>query len=219
MTSSRSSGAAHIRVLLVDDQPAVCEGLVLLLATEDIEVCAEASGRTQALARLKKCRPDLAIVDLSLEGEDGTTLIADLHERDVPTLVYSLHSDARHVGDAFAAGALGYVTKSELRSVLVEAIRAVAGRRRFVSPQAAAALAELQAGSPIHDALAKLSPQEREVYHLLGRGEGLPEIAAALNISVHTVESYYARIQVKLRLNGMHELRRHAIVSLQKRAA
>jgi DNA-binding NarL/FixJ family response regulator len=199
------------RVLLVDDHPAVREGLTLLLAPDGIEVVAEASAPAEALARVKERRPDLAIVDLSLDTQDGAALIADLRARDVPALAYSMHRDPRHVEGAFAAGALGYVTKSELHDVLVEAVRQVAAGRQFVSPVAAEALARRASESHAERGISGLSQQERQVYQLLGNGEGTYEIAAALKISTRTVESYYARIIVKLGLNGMYELRHHAI--------
>ena len=201
----------RIRVLLVDDHPAVREGLALLLAPDGIDVVAEASARAEALARAKERRPDLAIVDLSLDSEDGATLIADLRAHDVPALAYSMHNDARHVEGAFAAGALGYVTKRELHDVLVQGIREVAAGRQFVSPVAAIALAQRATQSRKGPGVGDLSQQERQVYQLLGNGEGTYEIATALNISTRTVESYYARIIVKLGLNGMYELRHHAI--------
>lgn len=215
MDSHAVTDALPIHILLVDDHPAVRQGLALLLAPEGV-VCAEAGGRAEALGRLNENRPDLAIVDLSLEGEDGLVLVSDLHARRVPVLVYSMHHDARRVGSAFAAGALGYATKREFDSVLLEGIREVAAGRRFVSPKAAAALADsLAAASPADD-LAKLSAHERKVYELLGRGEGTYEIAHALDVSPRTVESYYERIKVKLNLGGMYELRRHAIEHSQK---
>lgn len=205
-----------IRVLLVDDHPAVREGLALLLAPDRIEVCAEAAGRADALARVEDSRPDVAIVDLSLDGEDGLTLISDLRARGVPVLVYSMHYDARRVENAITAGALGYVTKRALHGVLVQGIREVAAGRRFLSPRAAAALAESLTDTPARDAVEKLSPHERQVYQLLGQGQDTSEIASALAVSAHTVESYYERIKVKLGLNAMHELRRHAIDHFQK---
>ena len=131
-----------IRVLLVDDHPAVRQGLAILLAPEGIQACGQAGGRADALARVAECRPEVAIVDLSLDGEDGFQLIADLHERQIPVLVYSMHNDARRVASAFAAGALGYVTKREFDPVLVQAVREVASGRLFASPIAAAALAQ-----------------------------------------------------------------------------
>jgi DNA-binding NarL/FixJ family response regulator len=211
MTREPAAPAPAIRILVVDDHPAVRQGLALLVSSEGMAVAAEASGRAQALALAGACRPDLAVVDLSLENEDGRALVTDLAARGIPALVYSMHGDAQHVEGAFAAGALGYVTKAEFRGVLVEAIRAVAAGRRFVSPRAAVALTDRFGARREHDALGQLSAQEREVHRLLGEGEGTAGIAAALRISTHTVESYYARIQVKLALVGMHELRHHAI--------
>ncbi|MCK6684831.1 MAG: response regulator transcription factor [Thermoanaerobaculia bacterium] len=218
MRQGNPAASPAIRVLVVDDHPAVREGLALLLAAEGIDVCAESGARTGALEHLEESRPDLAIVDLSLDGEDGLVLVGDLKARGVPTLVYSMHNDTRHVAGAFAAGALGYVAKSEFRQVLVEGIRAVACGQRFVSPRAAIALAERLAGSTADENLARLSGKEREVYRLIGEGEGTNEIAAALRISTHTVESYFARIQQKLGLEGMHGLRRHAIDHYHKQA-
>jgi len=208
---SSMTASARIRVLLVDDHPAVREGLALLLAPDGIDVVAEASAPAEALARVKERRPDLAIVDLSLDTEDGAALIADLRARDVPALAYSMHKDAWHVEGAFAAGALGYVTKRELHEVLVQAVRQVAAGRQFVSPVAAVALAQRATKWQAETGVRDLSQQERHVYQLLGSGEGTYEIAAALKFSTRTVESYYARMIVKLGLNGMYELRHHAI--------
>ena len=204
MHSARRTSTASVSVLLVDDHPAVRQGLALLLSPEGIAVCAEAACGREALAALEACRPDVAIVDLSLDGEDGAVLVADLKARAVPALIYSMHQDARHVEGAFSAGALGYVTKRELPSVLVQGIREVAAGRRFVSPVAGVALAERVLQPSANDAIGHLSRQEREVYLLVGQGEGTYEIAAGLKISTHTVEAYYTRILTKLGLHGMY---------------
>jgi two-component system, NarL family, invasion response regulator UvrY len=218
MCSESSSRAHPIRVLIADDHPAVCQGLGLLLEPEGILVCAESGGRAEALARIDACRPDLVLVDLSLGDEDGLVLVEDLRERALPALVYSMHDDGQHVEAAFAAGALGYVTKREVHRVLVQAIREIAAGRRFVSPRAALALAERIAEAPSNAPLGELSKQERQVYRLLGEGAGTSEIARTLRISTRTVESYYARILVKLGLDGMRELHRHAITHLHNHA-
>jgi DNA-binding NarL/FixJ family response regulator len=215
MSSHRPGSTAPLRLLIVDDHPAVREGLSRLLSSEGMEVCAEAGSGADALAQVEACHPDVAIVDLSLDGEDGLRLVADFRARAVRTLVYSMHSDATHVEGAFAAGALGYVTKAEFRGVLIEAIQAVSAGRRFVSP-VAGALSERSA-DPAGHGVQPLSSKEYEVYRLIGQGEGTYEIAAALKISTHTVESYYSRIRQKLGLEGMYELRRHAINLQQQR--
>jgi DNA-binding NarL/FixJ family response regulator len=110
------------------------------------------------------------------------------------------------------------VTKRAAHGVLVEGIREVAAGRRFLSPEAASALAQSVMKSAADDGIGKLSEHERKVYQLLGQGVDTFDIAAALHISNHTVESYYARMIVKLNLNGMRELRRHAINRCQKHA-
>jgi len=211
MSNNEPTTSSPIRILLVDDHPAVREGLGLLLAAEGICVCGEASGQAEALRSLAEARPDLALVDLSLGSEYGATLVTELCAREIPSLVYSMHEDIHHVESAFAAGARGYVTKRELQGVLVLAIREVAQGRRFVSPNAAIALADHIAGTRSHNGERELSDQERQVFHLLGEGEGTIEIAAAMCIKTRTVESYYARIMDKLGIEGMHDLRHYAI--------
>ncbi len=215
MDSQSVTVPAPLHILLVDDHPAVRQGLALFLARENV-VCTEAGGRAEALARVEEGRPDLAIVDLSLDGEDGLPLIADLHARGVPVLVYSMHSDATRVRSAFGAGALGYATKRELDSALLQGVREVAAGRRFISPLAAFALADGAPEPEADGAVRKLSGNERKIYELLGKGADTFDIAAALHISNRTVDSYYARMLVKLNVNGMHDLRRHAIEYFQR---
>jgi DNA-binding NarL/FixJ family response regulator len=112
------------------------------LGPEGITVCAEAGSCAEALEAVRAHHPDLVLVDLSLGDEDGISLIADLGKRALPSIAYSIHEDGGHVKRAFAAGALGYVTKREVHRVLMQAIFEVAAGRRFVSPRAAMALAE-----------------------------------------------------------------------------
>lgn len=203
-------------ILVVDDHPAVRAGLSLLVSSQGLRICGEAGARKEALMWTNQHHPDLAIVDLSLDGEDGLLLVGDLIERGVPVLVYSMHSDADHVRSAFTAGALGYVTKSEIRDVLMEGIREVCSGHVFVSPKAAVALTDRLTGAPADDPVKTLSIKECEVFRRLGEGDGTLEIAAGMHISTHTVESYYARIQLKLGAQGMYELRHRAIEFLRR---
>jgi len=199
-----------IRVLIVDDHPAVRQGLALLLEPKGISVCAEAGGRAEAMTLLEKHAPDVVLVDLSLGGEDGLVLLEELRNRGCRALVYSMHEDGRRVAGAFAAGTQGYVTKREVHGVLVQAIREVARGGRFVSPRAALALASHAAGAPFEAAQSQLSVQEQQVYRLLEEGKATRDIAAAMGISVRTVESYCERICTKMGLDGMRELRHYA---------
>lgn len=210
MKSRPAESVKGIRVLIVDDHPAVRQGLALLLESRGISVCGEAGNREETLSFVEKCRPDVVLVDLSLGDEDGLVLLEDLRHRNRPALVYSMHEDGRRVSGAFAAGALGYVTKREVHGVLVEAITEVAKGERFVSPRAALALASHAAAEPVESALHQLSAQEQQVYRFLEAGKATRDIAEAMGISPRTVESYGERICLKLGLNGMRELRHFA---------
>lgn len=200
-------------ILVVDDHAAVRQGLKLWLADEGLHVCAEAENAAQAMSLALADPPSLALVDLSLGDDSGLGLIAELAGSGVPVVVYSMHEAAWHVERAFAAGAGGYVTKRDAADVLALAIREVLAGRRYVSPRAGASLADQLAHHQQTGGPAALSRREQQVLDHLGRGDTPADTAAALGVSARTVESYCARIIAKLGLNGMAELRRHAIRS------
>jgi DNA-binding NarL/FixJ family response regulator len=199
-----------VRVFLVDDHPAVRQGLALLLAQNAYIVCGEAENRAELLARIDATGTDVALVDLSLGGESGLDLIGDLRSRDIPVLMYSMHEDCGTIERAFHRGAVGYVTKREVSAVLLEALGEVLAGRRYASPRAARSLASrvIAGGDGSEE---PLSQREEQIITRLGRGESNIEIAGALHIGVRTVETYYARIIGKLGLGGMKELRKYAI--------
>ncbi|MFP5239188.1 MAG: response regulator transcription factor, partial [Acidobacteriota bacterium] len=189
---------AAMRVFLVDDHPAVRQGLALLLGQARHTVCGEADGRAGYLERIGASGAQVALVDLSLGEESGLALLDDLRRRGIPALIYSMHEDAETIERAFAAGAGGYVTKREVSAVLLDALAEVAAGRRYVSPRAGRSLVDRVApGGDVRGAAQSadgLSEREGQILELLGRGESTPDIAAALSISARTVESYCARI-------------------------
>ncbi len=200
------------RIFVVDDHPAVREGLALLLEQRRIVICGDAADGAQTLARVRSARPDVVLVDLSLQRESGLALIEHLHPLGVKVLVYSMHEDAVHVKRAFAAGANGYVTKREGADILVKAIEEVIAGHRYVSDRARNALID---GAPNGDCpelqCTPLSDREALVLERIGEGDSSDQIARQLHISERTVETYCSRIIEKLRLAGMKELRRYAI--------
>jgi DNA-binding NarL/FixJ family response regulator len=200
------------KVLLVDDHPVVRQGLAGLLQDEGFEVVGAAADLLEALAVLERAPTHVAIVDLTLESGSGLDVVTGVLRRhpDVVAMIYSVHEDGDHVRRAFAAGAMGFVTKREDPEVLVEGLRQVRRGERFLSPRASRAMADaLAAGLPVlpDDAL---SPQELQVFGWVGRGLSAQEIAARMGLSVRTVETYFSRIQAKLNLAGRRELRQHA---------
>lgn len=196
-----------VRVLLADDHPAVRQGLALLLAHNGMEVGVDAASAEAVLARLPSVEIDLAIVDLSFEHGDGFRLIAALHARSIPIVVYSMHEDRGHVERALARGADGYVGKREDTGCLLLGLTEVLGGRSYVSPRIARALDEVSDAA----AVSRCSEREIEILQLLGKGVGNSAIAETLGLSVRTVETYCARVAEKLGLPGMRELRQFAI--------
>jgi len=208
MTKGPRIGA---RVFLADDHPAVREGLTLRLLQERFVVCGEAGSRAELLANIDVSAADIALVDLTLCEESGLDLIPDLRARKIPVLVYSMHEDAETVRRAFLRGAASYVTKRETSAVLVDAVRRTLAGERYVSPRIAAALEAAREQDQAAARTASLSERERQTLDLLGKGEANADIAAALGVSGRTVESYCARILIKLNLDGMKSLRKYAI--------
>lgn len=199
-------------VLLLDDHPAVRQGLALLLQQKDIAYCTEAANRRELMDHLGNGRvPELVLLDLSLEAENGLDLVHDLHQRGIAVLVYSMHDDPAHVAAAFAAGVRGYVAKREMAATLLDAIEQALAGRRFISPVAARALADGVDGQREQRAIEQLSAREQAIFRRMGEGLTSADLAREFGISVSTVETYYTRIVDKLGCSGVKALRRRAI--------
>ena len=122
-----------------------------------------------------------------------------------------MHEDPLTIERAFAAGASGYVSKRESEDVLFRAVSDLLAGRRHVSQRAAQSLANRTLPAAATEGMPALSEREREILTRLGQGDSNVDIAAALSISVRTVETYCARLATKLELDGMKALRRYAI--------
>jgi DNA-binding NarL/FixJ family response regulator len=198
-----------VPVFLVDDHPMVRQGLALVLEQGGFAICGEGDSPAAALSHPGFAAAKIVIIDLSLGGENGADLIPALWRRGVHIVVYSMHEDAAVVRRVLAAGAAGYVTKREAAHSLVEAIKTVLDGRTYISPRAAEALARATAEPGLSD-------QQRQLYALLGQGFDTEEIAARLQVSPRTVETYCTRMMEKMSVTGMKELRRRAIADHQK---
>jgi DNA-binding NarL/FixJ family response regulator len=199
------------RIFLIDDHPMVRKGLKHLLEQESYIICGEAGNRREALEKIGSTGADIAFLDLSLGKESGLDLIPELQKHGIRVLVYSMHEDLETIEKAFATGADGYVCKREMEEVLFRAVSDLLAGRRHVSPRVARSLADRTLFEADEKPEQLLSEREREVLEMIGRGESIADIAAALFISPRTVETYYSRIIAKLELGGMKELRQYAI--------
>jgi DNA-binding NarL/FixJ family response regulator len=203
-----------IRIYLVDDHPLVREWLAnLLQRSENFCVCGQADSAPAGLAAMLAAPPDVAIVDLSLQGGSGLDLIRDLnaHLPGTRIVVLSMHEELFYVERAFRAGARGYVTKSESTRHIMEAVREVAAGRIYANKPILAGLAERAASGGAAQSIECLSNRELDVFKRLGQGHPTRRIAEDLHVSIKTVQAYCARIKDKLGVRDGTELVRHAI--------
>lgn len=209
--------ARQYRIFLVDDHPLVREWLGQLLVREtDLIICGESAEPGEAFTRIGELQPDLAVIDISLRDGSGLELIKNLRAAhpNVALLVLSMHEESLYAERVLRAGARGYVMKRDTTKRILSAIRQVLSGGIYVSEtfatQMTAKLVQSRAAatrSPVET----LSDRELEVFRLLGRGRGTPQIADMLHLSLKTVQAYCARIKDKLGVTSMTELLREAV--------
>ena len=205
------------RVFVVDDHPIVRQGLALLINREsDLSVCGEAEDAHTAVQAIASAKPDILIVDISLNGPDGLDLLKDVRMRypDLPVLILSMHDESIYAERALRAGAQGYIMKQEATEKVLVAVRRILSHEIYVSERIANRMLQRYIGSrgaAGPSSIADLTDRELEVFRLIGEGHSTRQIAEELHISVKTVESYQAHIKEKLSLRSARELVQHAI--------
>jgi DNA-binding NarL/FixJ family response regulator len=216
MTDSDSSPKQ--RVLIVDDHPIVRHGLQQMLNQEaDLIVCGEAGSAAEALEKINELKPDVAIVDISLETSNGIELTKSIcgTDQELPVLVLSMHDESLYAERALRAGANGYVMKQEVAETVVKAVRTVVQGDLYVSEAIASRMLrdflEGKRGGRGRVGLENLSDRELEVFELIGRGKPARAIAEMLHLSVKTVETHRGHIKRKLKLRNAAELMQHAV--------
>jgi DNA-binding NarL/FixJ family response regulator len=205
------------RVLLIDDHPIVRQGLALLIDREaDLSVCGEAEGAHSAFHAIATLRPDIVLLDISLNGPDGLDVLKEIRMKtgSLPVLILSMHDESIYAERAMRAGANGYIMKQEATEKVLVAIRRILQGGVYLSDR----LTNTMLQQFVHGTLApKTSPlvtltdRELEVFRLIGEGHGTRQIADELHLSVKTIESYQAHIKEKLSLRNARELVQHAI--------
>jgi len=213
----------QVTFLVVDDHPVFRQGLVALVRSDErYEVSAEAGTVGEALEALERASPDIALVDISLVGQNGLDLVHTIKSTfpQVLVLIISMHDEVVYAERALKAGARGYVMKQEAASVMLDAIKTVLSGKIYVSAAMRDRLLETMFNrSPEGEApsVERLSDRELEVLDLIGQGYGSADVAKVLNLSVKTVNTYRDHIKEKLRIDGAGELRRFAVKWVQSR--
>lgn len=204
------------RILIVDDHAFVRQGLRDFIEKEsDFSVCGDASGRQDALQLCEKTKPHLVVIDLSLGKESGLDLVKDvaLQFPGTKMLVLSMQDEMLYAERVLRAGASGFVGKDTPPSQLIEAIHEVLVGGVYASEAVKQKImqtvrkTDLIGGDPI----LRFSDRELAVFEQIGKGQSTAEIATALHLSGKTVETYRARIKVKLGVHGSAELVQRAV--------
>lgn len=206
-----------MRVLLIEDHPIVRTACCRMLqAREDVEV-AEATTVATGLSMARSFSPDIIILDLRLPDGNGLDLLVALMsaEPDRKIIVFSMYGDPALASRALEAGARGYITKNDDPDVILQAMDQVDTGEIFLTPAIAKKLALMATGLDT-DPLRALSPRERQVLGLLGRGKTLAEIADELNISYRTSAYTAAQIKIKLQLPSTPALIKWAVDHSQR---
>lgn len=202
------------RVLIADDHAILRRGLIEILTREIKDVvCAEAENAQQTLAHAQSHDWDVVILDVSMPGRSGIDVLADLKRTrpKLPVLVLSMHAEDQYGKRVLKAGASGYMNKDSAPEELMKAVRKVLAGGKYVSPALAEVLAlDLGRGAdqPLHD---KLSVRELEVLRMMGLGKTISQIAEVLHLGVTTVSTYRARILEKMNMRTSAELMCYAL--------
>ena len=203
---------ATIRVILADDHAVVRAGLRAVLgAAADIEVIGEASNGSEAVELVDTLDPDVVVMDLTMDGMDGTAATREIVARHLRArvLVLTMHAEEDYLITVLEAGAAGYLMKNAADRELVDAVRTVARGDMFIRPSAARILAlGITKKDPLNadrTRFERLTDREQNVLRLTAQGYSAPEIGERLFISPKTVDTYKQRIGDKLGLTHRAE--------------
>ena len=209
----------QVRILVADDHSIVRRGVRALLETHaGWKVCGEAATGAEAVKQAKKLRPDVAVIDITmpdLNGFEATRQIRTVAPQ-TEVLVLTVHESEQALREVLDAGALGYVSKSDLDLNLSAAIESLLRHKPFFSSSVSEMMLKRYLKQDVPSKLpgtgpATLTPRQREIVRLLAEGKTNKEVALALGISVKTAETHRNNIMRKLQLRSFSHLVRYAV--------
>jgi DNA-binding NarL/FixJ family response regulator len=202
-----------IRILIADDHPIVRGGLQQLIdSTQDMHVVGMAATRQDVLQACERLDVDVLVLDLSMPGVQGLSLLQEVRDArpELPVVILSMHNEGQIVHRAMKLGAAAYTAKDSHPMYLLEAIRKVHAGSRYIDPGLLESVAHALSPSrqAPHDLL---SGRELQVLSLLVAGVSIGEIATQLHLSPKTVSTHKMRIMHKLEIGNNADLIRYAI--------
>jgi DNA-binding NarL/FixJ family response regulator len=220
--SAPSKSNKKARVLVVDDHPLVCKAMFQLLNRQaDMVCCGMVQNATATVSAAIQHQPDLVLLDLKLKDGDGVQLIKLLLKQ-IPTLrvlVLSQFDEPVFAENSLKAGACGYVTKLETAREILTAIRTVLTGKVYLNHKISASMLDILevAKPPAVNGHAQLTKREAQVLQMVGVGMKTRNIAAKLNLSNKTIETYREHLKRKLGLKNSTELAHFAICWVERR--
>jgi DNA-binding NarL/FixJ family response regulator len=217
MPSKNNRSTNHIRVYMVDDHPAIREAIRdTIEGTIDMEICGESSSSDEAFRDIEELRPDVAIVDISLNDAHGLDLVQNVRAQypDVRIVVFSMYDENVYAERAIRAGAAGYLMKSEPTKNIVEAIRSAHEGEVYLSSKMSSRILNKVAMGRTSEpsfAIDELTDREMAVFQMLGQGYSVQEIQDRLSLSRKTIETYRRRAKEKLGFDTVSELLQYAV--------
>jgi two-component system, NarL family, invasion response regulator UvrY len=203
-----------IRIIIADDHSFLREGIKKTIQDEmDMKIVGEAVNANDALNIIKELTPDVAIMDISMPGKSGLDVLKDIKSLKIRSkiLILSMHPEDRFAIRALKAGASGYLTKESAPDELVKAIRTILTGRKYVSISLAEKLVDILSEDSDKLPHEHLSDREYEVFMKIATGMKAVDIATELSISIHTVNTYRARILEKMNMSSNVELSQYAM--------
>jgi two-component system, NarL family, invasion response regulator UvrY len=203
-----------MRIVIADDHPVVRRGLkeIVEAALRPAEVD-EACSAAEVLTLVRKRKPDVVLLDISMPGRSGLEALADLRREHpkLPMVVLSVHPEDQFAVRSIKAGASGYLTKDSAPEELVDAIRTVVAGRKYLTPSVAERLAAAIESDATRAPHETLSDREYHVLRMLAAGKTVGEVAVELSLSAKTVSTYRARTLRKMGMRTNAELTRYAV--------
>ena len=206
-----------IRIMLADDYEVVRQGLRRILEfRKDWEICGEADDGRSAVEMAMKLKPDVVILDLLMPELNGLDATRQIRRALPPTeaLIFTTREALELIRQALAAGARGYVLKSEPGQRIIEAVESLARHQPYFTPIVSESILNAfgaNGSKPVDLAFSPLTERERSVILLLAEGKGNKQVASALGISHKTVESHRSSIRRKLSLHSIADIVHFAI--------
>jgi two-component system response regulator NreC len=206
-----------IKILLADDHKLLREGLRALIEEQrNMTVVAEAEDGRSAVRLAAKLSPDIIVMDISMPGLNGIDATRKITAENpvIKVIALSMHADRNFVVEMFKAGAAGYLLKDCAFEELVLAIRAVSSNKAYLSSKLSDTMIKDYVKlfpKKKSSVFSTLSTREREVLQLLAEGKSTREVAAKLNVSAKTVESFRRLIMKKLDIHTVAELTKYAV--------